>query len=141
MLSNEQPCHTGGAPECNSGAGGLAGLTAALASYLEEINECCQVCFRHEKTTAVHVTRRALHFTKHFSWTPDVAAYSRQAVEGLSGWERSLLWNTGETVCIALETEMRKKENERTAGCSSVTRGIAWQGSPILVCVSSCEEE
>ena len=110
---------------------GLAALTTALTLYFTEVDDAYRVCVQHEGTTAVSETRGCLCLSRLFQQTPQVLASVRQVSDSLPGWRASLFWSADGGHWTEIERESLR---DHPAQCGpAVTRGVSWNGRPVLV--------
>jgi hypothetical protein len=114
-----------------SGCDGLAALTTALALYLREVDDDHRVCVQHEGTTTVSEDRGCLRLTRLFPRTRQAVASVRTVSGRLPGWQTSPFWHIDGTRWVALERESLRAHAPGARG--AVTRGVAWNGRPVLV--------
>ena len=122
-----------------SGKDALFLLTEAIMSYLEEVHACRTVCQRHESTTAVCDMQKMLRFAKFLPWTAAAAASIAAAVKCLPGWEMSPFWTTEKADWLDMKRAVEQHQTGDRVDRLIVSRGVSWQGRPILVCVSSAQ--
>ncbi len=115
----------------DSGYDGLATLTTALALYLREVDDARRVCVQHEGTTTVSEDRGCLRITRLFLRTRQAIASIRTASARLPGWRVSPFWHTDGSRWQALEHASLRDHVPGAQG--AMTRGIAWDGRPVLV--------
>ena len=122
-------------PMTEVGTDPLELLTEAITTYFEEIDDCLHTCLRHERTTMAYDTPRALHLVRLFPRKADTLAHLRLTVARLRGWEESPFWQRDKGSWTALQRDTAKRHPAGTER-PLLTRGVAWEGKPSLVCVS-----
>jgi len=137
MLSSEQERLKGDTSELVTSADTLDLVTEGIISYLDELDGYRLACLRHETTTAVYGTDRALHLVQIFSGAKKTLAYVRRAARTLSGWERSPFWDTDQARWMQLLRDTNKRKATGSTRNLIFNRGVAWAGRPVLICVSS----
>ena len=110
---------------------GLAALTTALTLYFTEVDDAYMVCVQHEGTTAVSETRGCLCLTRLFLQTPQVIASVRKGSVNLPGWRASPFWGADGGHWKEIECEALR--NHPQNGRLAVTRGVSWNGRPVLI--------
>lgn len=115
---------------------GLELLRDALYGYFMEIESCRVICARHESEAAIHSKGKTLQLYRLFKRDEVTAKQIINAVKELPGWEESIYYKKGgklhrlwEKMYKEVEHRMVKHKKLR----SIVTRGVEWEGLPILV--------
>jgi hypothetical protein len=116
--------------ELNGGALDL--LTEALTGYLDELDESRALCLRHEEATEVCTTPSGLHVTQHVPWNTAAASTVCSAGKAMAGWQQSVFWKTEGQSWAKREQDARRYVGRNLL----LIRGVAWEGRPLLLCVS-----
>jgi hypothetical protein len=105
----------------------------AVSSYLEEVSGYVEICGRHEKTTAIHARGRSLQIYRQFPRDEATAASIRSMAASLPAWADSPFYRSGGAVWVKTEREVSARMTRHGRLLPIVTRGVVWDGMPLLV--------
>ncbi len=111
-------------------------LADAMYAYLQEMEECRVICERHEKTSAIHTRGQSLQIYRQFKRDEFTARQIRTTTEDLPSWEQSIYWVKDGFLAKAwkkMQNEVELRMAKHSKLHPIITRGIAWEGRPILV--------
>jgi len=111
----------------------LSGLSEAIGGYLEEIAECNSICSRHDATTAIHTKGKTLQIYKQYERSEETARQIRDGSEALHSWTETHSWKYIGDTCEKLEREVKTRMKKHSRLFPIVTKGIEWEGKPILI--------
>ncbi len=113
---------------------GVEMFAEALYEYLLEIESSRQICILHGNNTAIHTTdSQALEVYRLYPRNEEVADCLRTGANLLPSWEQSHFWSSNASRLNKMKSgiEGRMKRNKRLLPL--VTKGVAWQGIPLLL--------
>src|SRR2546425_6290124 len=97
------------AESVGSDADSLTLLTTALASYLEEVDDYCRICLRHDGATAVSLIQKSLRLTRLFPWRAAIEECVVQTAERLPSWQESPFWKADGKTWVRLDKTTLKQ--------------------------------
>lgn len=115
---------------------GTSMLADAVYTYLDETESKRSLCERHSATAAIHTASKSLELYRMFRTDEATARQIRQATSELPDWTESMYYskegrNHRQWEKMRKEIEHRVKNHAKLHDI--ITRGISWDGFPVLV--------
>jgi hypothetical protein len=108
-------------------------LAEALHRYRQEIIEQSELCKRHTPSAAIHTKGKELQLYRLFERDEAVATQLRRATDTLPSWKEALEWDSDGKKWEKLERDVTARMSKHQELLPIVTKGIAWEGRPMLV--------
>jgi len=108
-------------------------LMVGIYSYLTELKDMRDACMRHQDSAAIHEKGEALQIYRLFDRAFGTAQYLLRATERLPSWEQSCFWHSDAEQLSKLQRDVAARMNKHKKQHPIVTRGVAWEGYPILI--------
>jgi hypothetical protein len=105
----------------------------ALYGFMREMREKRDLCLKHSSTTAVHDKGNALQVYRLFESRSDTVTYLRMTAAALPSWEQSWCWGSEGESWSKTQRDIDARMNRHEKLQPILTRGISWNGRPILI--------
>lgn len=112
---------------------GITLLAGAFSMYFEELEGYRARCIAHEKSAAIHQRGTELQVYRLFERNESAAQFLRDSTSALPGWQESSFWRSYGQKWKQVESGVRTRMAKHKRLTEIATRGVLWEGDPILV--------
>lgn len=112
---------------------GVEPVAEAIYIFVTEMKGYRATCLKHEGTAAIHNAGKELQVYRMFKRDEAVARQLRLASEALPSWKESLYWGSDGDRWDKLQRDITARMKKHTKQHPIVTRGVSWEGVPILI--------
>lgn len=117
---------------CEDG-GAAHGLVSALGKYMQITQEQCNICSQFQKTAAVHTKGKTLQVYRMFDRNAKIAENIRTVSSSINTWDSLSDWSSLGSEWNTLQKGIESRMERHTKQVPILTKGIAWEGRPILI--------